>query len=101
MRRVEERRHGHYDPRFWNGPGPGTSGAHFSDRGGLDVWENEGGASRPEPEVLARPPHLDWYAFSRKYLPGRRRHDLELLAAWRDRSSGPGNGIVRAAVAQA
>jgi hypothetical protein len=85
VRRIEAgRRHGHYDPRFWDGPGPATNAPRTNAGDGLGVWENEGGASRVELATAARPPRADWRALSRKY-PGRRRHDLELLVAWRDR----------------
>jgi CspA family cold shock protein len=76
------RRHGHYDPRFWSGPWPGTGSPHASDGNGFDAWENEGGASGPESTVAAPPPPTNWFAFSRKYFPSRRRHDYELLMAW-------------------
>lgn len=88
MKRIDAgRRHGHYDPRFWTGRRPGAGGQHSSDGEGFDVWENEGGAARSAPAAAARP-RADWYAFSRRYFPGRRRHDLEVLVAWRDRGVG-------------
>ena len=52
-------------------------------------WENEGGSYSMADELdlevdrCEEPPAgLDWYAFSSRYFPGRRRHDLEALKAY-------------------
>jgi hypothetical protein len=39
-------------------------------------------AARAGGSVEAAPAGLDWYAFSARYFPGRRRHDLEALRAY-------------------
>lgn len=75
------RRHGHYDSR-WTNPMAATLGRDSTNRAWLDVWENEGGASRTRPVIAVLQPCADWDAFGRKHFPGRRRHDLEPLVAW-------------------
>ena len=64
----------------------------FSDQGAtaLASWEGEGGpsvADRPQLSDQGRrrrgvPVGLDWSAFSARFFPGRRRHDLEALRAY-------------------
>jgi hypothetical protein len=64
----------------------------FSDQGAtaLAIWEGEGGPSvsdRPELSDQGTrrgglPVGLDWSAFSTRFFPGRRRHDLEALRAY-------------------
>jgi hypothetical protein len=39
-------------------------------------------AARAGGSVAAAPAGLDWYAFSARYFPGRRRHDLEAVRAY-------------------
>jgi hypothetical protein len=89
------RRHGHFDPR-WH-----ANGLSLRDReverapmirlagDAIRRWENEGGSysmtDELELEVNRReqpPAGLEWYAFSTRYFPGRRRHDLEVLKAY-------------------
>jgi CspA family cold shock protein len=56
----------------------------------LGIWEGEGGPSVAEPPELSDegtrrggfPVGLDWSAFSARFFPGRRRHDLEALKAY-------------------
>ena len=91
MKRIEAgRRHGHYDPRFWTEPV--THPRDPDSREGFDVWENEGGPSQREPILAARPTRPEWHAFSRRYFPNRRRHDLQALTAWRDTTTQPTDG---------
>jgi hypothetical protein len=58
-------------------------------REALRSWENEGGSSAMTDELdleVSRreqpPAGLEWYAFSTRYFPGRRRHDLDVLKAY-------------------
>jgi hypothetical protein len=39
-------------------------------------------------DLEAVPDGLDWVAFSRRYFPGRRRHDLEAISAYREYQHG-------------
>jgi hypothetical protein len=66
--------------RTWTGP----SRRH---RGSIRAGRN--GASESPPARLAPaqagediPDGLDWDAFSTRYFPGRRRHDLEVISAY-------------------
>jgi hypothetical protein len=57
------RRHGHFDPR------------------------RQSDSSRPSSALIPAaegeaPAGLDWYAFSSRYFPGRRRHDLGAVKAY-------------------
>jgi hypothetical protein len=65
----------------------------FSDQGvtAVAIWESEGGPSVADPPELSDqgtrgggglPVGLDWSAFSARFFPGRRRHDLEALRAY-------------------
>jgi hypothetical protein len=64
----------------------------FSDQGvtAVAIWEGEGGPSVADtPELSDQetrggglPVGLDWSAFSTRFFPGRRRHDLEALRAY-------------------
>jgi hypothetical protein len=64
----------------------------FSDQGvtAVAIWEGEGGPSVADPPELSDqgtrggglPVGLDWSAFSARFFPGRRRHDLEALRAY-------------------
>ena len=82
------RRHGYYDPRYGLSPAvrrkthlrlvPDVDAVRDD---GVDAWEDEGGRSAPS--LAAVPPRaLDWEAFSREFVPGRRRHDLEVVKAY-------------------
>ena len=58
------RRHGHFDPRRQsNSSGPA----------GVPIPAQENGGA---------PAGLEWYAFSSRYFPGRRRHDLGAVKAY-------------------
>jgi hypothetical protein len=55
----------------------------------IHSWENEGGSYSMTDELDLEanrreqlPAGLEWYAFSTRYFPGRRRHDLEVLKAY-------------------
>jgi hypothetical protein len=55
----------------------------------IQLWENEGGSYSmtderdPGVDGWEKPPAgLEWYAFSSRYFPDRRRHDLEVLKAY-------------------
>ena len=54
--------------------------------------------ARPPPpaggSVEAAPAGLDWYAFSARFFPGRRRHDLEAVRAYGAYKQGAGQGSV-------
>jgi hypothetical protein len=89
------RRHGHFDPRWHaNGLSPRDREddcAPMIDRAreALRSWENEGGSyamtDEADLEVSRReqpPAGLEWYAFSTRYFPGRRRHYLDVLKAY-------------------
>lgn len=55
----------------------------------IHSWENEGGSYLMADELDLEVDRceepaagLDWYAFSSRYFPGRRRHDLEALKSY-------------------
>lgn len=55
----------------------------------IHSWENEGGSYSMADELDLEVDRceepaagLDWYAFSSRYFPGRRRHDLEALKSY-------------------
>jgi hypothetical protein len=78
------RRHGHFDPRWHTkSENPPRALVPATEDGDPSVqsWENEGGRSSMsnENDVSAG---LAWYAFSSRYFPGQRRHDLEALKAY-------------------
>jgi hypothetical protein len=74
------RRRGHHDPRsnFTSTRPPHSVHAATNGDPSLQAWENEGGryATADHPDV---PAGLAWHAFSNRYFPGRRRHDLEAI----------------------
>ena len=65
------RRHGPFDPRW-----PKRRLRVTSDWGADAV------------DLEAVPDGLDWVAFSRRYFPGRRRHDLEAISAYHEYQHG-------------
>jgi hypothetical protein len=79
------RRHGHFDPR-WHTPGsrPPRALTPAAEEGDPSIqnWENEGGRSSTNGKDNA-PAGLEWYAFSSGYFRDRRRHDFEVLEAYR------------------
>jgi hypothetical protein len=88
------RRHGHFDPRWHtNGLSPRDRDDRVTMIGpagdAIRRWENEGGSYSMTDELDLEanrreqlPAGLEWYAFSTRYFPGRRRHDLEVLKAY-------------------
>jgi hypothetical protein len=71
--RIEApRRHGHFDPRW------------LTRRRVTADWR-----AAAEMGLKAVPDGLEWGAFSTRYFPGRRRHDLEAISAYDSRSIGP------------
>jgi hypothetical protein len=73
------------------GTGGGVSGSVEASRrhGRFDLrWPTRpfrDAADRPAPVLVDRgdvPDGLDWNAFSTRYFPGRRRHDLEAISAY-------------------
>jgi hypothetical protein len=78
------RRHGHFDPRWHIASSrPARALAPAPEGGGPPIqnWENEGGRHSTNNQTAAAA-GLDWYAFSGRYFPGRRRHDLEAIKAY-------------------
>jgi hypothetical protein len=78
------RRHGPLDPRWHTGssrPARAQTPAARDTCPSIQNWENEGGRYPTVNETDA-PGGLAWYAFSSRYFPGRRRHDLEALKAY-------------------
>lgn len=78
------RRHGHFDPRWpTRSSRPPRAPIPAPEDGGPSIksWENEGGRYSTNDRTDA-PAGLEWYAFSSRYFPGRRRHDLEALKAY-------------------
>lgn len=70
--RIEaSRKHGRFDSRL-------------PKRGLRAAWD--WGAA--EVGLEAAPDGLDWAAFSRRYFPGRRRHDLEAISAYHEYQRG-------------
>jgi hypothetical protein len=51
-------------------------------------------AARAGGSVEAAPAGLDWYAFSARYFPGRRRHDLEAVRAYGAYKQRAGGGSI-------
>jgi hypothetical protein len=84
------RRHGHFDARWHtkrvNPPRALVSPAYDDDP--IQSWENEGGrfSMSNENDTSAG---LEWDAFSTRYFPGKRRHNLEALKAYEAYRSGP------------
>jgi hypothetical protein len=87
------RRHGHFDPRWRTNSlsaRPRAIPAARDSSPSIQIWENEGGRYSTNHEIAALP-GLEWHAFSSRYFPGRRRHDLQALKAYEayaDRSQG-------------
>jgi hypothetical protein len=78
------RRHGHFDSRWHTESSrPPTALVPVAEDGDPSIqnWENEGGRYSTTNQANASA-GLDWYAFSGRYFPGRRRHDLEALTAY-------------------
>ena len=78
------RRHGYFDPRWYTkSSSPLRALVPAAADGGPSIqsWENEGGRNSIADETDAGA-GLEWYAFSSRYFPGRRRHDLEALEAY-------------------
>jgi hypothetical protein len=78
------RRQGHFDPRWHTDSSrPPRALASAAEDGGPSIqnWENEGGRYSTNDQTEA-PTGLEWYAFASRYVPGRRRHDLEALKAY-------------------
>lgn len=78
------RRHGYLDPR-WNMTKTRARhplrAAEDGDHPSIQNWENEGGRYSSAGQKDA-PGGLDWNAFSSRYFPDRRRHDLDVIKAY-------------------
>lgn len=98
------RRHGHFDTRWHLGAGRpqvpvGIRTAEPDDSRWIQNWENEGGRLAMHQSAAAAT-GLDWAAFTSRYYPGRRRHDLVALKAYeayRTRRSERASGVEVAA----
>ena len=78
------RRHGQFDSRWHTESSrPPSALVPVAEDGDPSIqnWENEGGRYSTTNKADA-PAGLNWYAFSGRYFPGRRRHDLEALTAY-------------------
>jgi hypothetical protein len=78
------RRHGHFDPRWRTNSlsaRPGAIPAARDSCPSIESWENEGGRYSTTHEI-APLSGLEWHAFSSRYFPERRRHDLQALKAY-------------------